>query len=652
MTSKDISVIIVNYNVKDFLFQCLKSVEKASDLVRKSGFTTEIIVVDNNSTDGSIDYLLQNFPNVNFISLSDNLGFGKANNIGVEKSSGKYLLILNPDTVIEEDNLLKMFNYMESNPEIGAAGCKVLNSDGSFQLSCRRGLPTPWASFSKLFGLQKLFPKSKFFGKYNLTYRSIDETYYIDILIGAYMFVKREAFESVGGFDEIYFMYGEDIDLCYSIQRKGWKISYFHETSIIHYKGESTRRSSIKELYHFYNAMEIFSKKYYNSSRFYLFIIKLGINIRTLAAYFMKFKRQILIILFDLIFLNLSILIGTYFKFGGIFNLPDYAYPTVFIIINILLFGSMVAVGEYFEGKNTIRRLFYGLLLSFFILSSLTYYFREYAFSRGILLFTIGFTALLSGFMRFLISLYDRISGKESDRRMAILGINENTEKIIYKLKSGEARNINLIGMISNDNSSMELETGIPVIGQMQNIPKIIEDNGLSEIIIADSNINKSELLDLISKISDLNVKFHIVTEYEDLLASRIINDVSKAESIIHKYNIIKLRYRILKRIFDIIVSFFLLTIGLPLVYLLSKQKSKVINRILSVFKGEYSLVGLSDLQNERPKIGKKGLTGLVQISKADRLNQKIVNELNEYYLINYSFSLDIDILIKQFFRK
>lgn len=652
MPNIDLSIIIVNYNVKDFLFQCLKSLEKASDVANKYGYTTEIIVIDNNSTDGSINYLKPYFPDVNFIQLSENVGFGRANNIAYKQAVGRFLLILNPDTVVEENNLLKMLQYMIVNPHVGATGCKVLNADGSFQLACRRGLPTPWASFCKLFGLQKLFPKSKIFAQYNQTYQSIDQTYYIDVLIGAYMFIRREAFEAVGGFDEDFFMYGEDIDLCYKITQKSWKIAYFHETSIIHYKGESTRRSSINEIKHFYEAMEIFSKKHFNSSKLFLFVLKLGIMIRTILAYFGKYRRQLAFITFDLLSLNTSVMIGTYYKFGGFFNLPDYAYPTVFIVVSLIIFSSMFAVGEYFEGRQTIRRSFFGLMLSFFILSSLTYYFKEYAFSRGILLFTIGFTTLLSGLFRFLVGMFDRISGKESDRRIAILGINEQSERIIEQLKSGEARNVNLIGIITNANGNKNFELGVPVIGNIEYLPKLIEEFGLREIIIADPNINKSELLKLISSISDLNVKFHLVTEYEDLLASRIINDVSKTESIIFKYNILKIRFRMLKRTFDLLISFFLLTIGLPLVYLLSENKSKVVNGIWKVFKGEFSLVGLYNLGNEKPIIGKIGLTGLAQVSKTEGLNPKIIKDLNEYYIINYSFSLDVDILLKHFFRK
>ena len=159
---------------------------------------------------------------------------------------------------------------MERDIKCGIAGCKVLNADGTFQLACRRGFPTPWASFSKLFGLQKLFPKSKTFAGYNQTFRSVDETYYIDAVIGAFMFARMEALDQAKGFDPTFFMYGEDIDLCYRVNQNGWSIAYVHTTSIVHYKGESTRRSSIDEVKHFYEAMEIFVEKHYGKSHLFL----------------------------------------------------------------------------------------------------------------------------------------------------------------------------------------------------------------------------------------------------------------------------------------------------------------------------------------------------------------------------------------------
>ena len=265
-SDNDISIVIVNYNVKDFLYQCLDSIYLSS-----SKLSIEIIVVDNNSSDGSVEFLRPIFPNVNFIELKENLGFGKANNIGFSIAKGDYILILNPDTVLEENTLDIMIEYMRSHIEVGIAGCKVLNSDGSFQLPCRRGFPTPWVAFCKLFGLQKMFPNSTIFAQYNQTFLSENETYYIDAIIGAFMFARREVIEELSGFDPDFFMYGEDLDLCFRTYKAGYKVAYVHEAKIIHYKGESTKRSSINEIKHFYNAMEIFSKKHVSNSGFYLF---------------------------------------------------------------------------------------------------------------------------------------------------------------------------------------------------------------------------------------------------------------------------------------------------------------------------------------------------------------------------------------------
>ena len=372
MSGKDISIIIVNYNVKDFLLQCLRSIEQAS-----KGLSVETIVVDNNSSDGSVNFLEQLFPDVKFIALDENIGFGRANNLGFKESSGRYVLILNPDTILEEQTLSKMLKYMDDNPEVGISGCKVLNPDGTFQLACRRGFPTPWASFSKLFGLQKLFPKSKLFARYNQTFRSIDETYYIDAVIGAFMFCRKEVLDQTNGFDPDFFMYAEDIDLCYRASKLGWKLSYFHETSIIHFKGESTRRSSLNEVKHFYNAMEIFAKKHYSRSGIFLLFLRMGIVLRSAMAYMNKYKRDIFVILFDLLSVNGSLLIATKFRFGEFFGFPDYAYPTVLIVVPFIMLSSLFVVGDYFENKPIVRRSTFGLLMGFFILSTLTYFFRE-----------------------------------------------------------------------------------------------------------------------------------------------------------------------------------------------------------------------------------------------------------------------------------
>jgi GT2 family glycosyltransferase len=652
MTNIDLSIIIVNYNVKDFLLQCLNSVEKALVSLKNNGFCAELIVIDNNSSDGSVEMLSRIFRQFNFIKLNSNEGYGRANNLGIEKAKGEFVLILNPDTLIEENNLVSMLNFMKKHPDVGIAGCKVLNPDGSFQLSCRRGFPTPWTSFSKLFGLQNLFPKSKLFGRYNQTYKSIDDTYEVDAVGGAYMFARKEALEQVKGFDSDYFMYGEDLDICLRVSQMSWKIVYYNGTQIIHYKGESTRRSSINEVKHFYNAMEIFVSKHYSSSSFFLLFLRLGIYIRLLLAYFNKYKKQIATILFDMFTVNYMLMLGTLYKFGGYFNFPYYAYPTVFIVISLVIIASMSAVGEYFEGKQTIRRTISGYMIAFFIISFLTYYFKEYAFSRGVLLFTIGSSLLISSFFRFVLLFYDKISGKESIRRIALIGVNRQTQNIIENLQTAESRNTNIVGIISTGSSDKNLNLNIPVIGDVSYLTKIIEQFNIHEIIVTDNVFIKNDLMSILAEVSNHSVKFHIANEFEELIIARFVDEVSPGETLLSKYNILKFRYKFIKRIIDIIISVFLLSIGLPVVYLLVKRRQGLIKRLYFVLIGQYSIIGLYDIEGGKPSIGKIGLTGLAHISEPERMPDKAIKDLNDYYLINYNFSLDLDILLKQIFRK
>lgn len=637
--SIDISIIIVNYNVKDFLYQCLKSINDSSHSLK-----IETIVVDNNSTDGSVEFLKPLFPDVQFIKLNENIGFGKANNIGFEKAKGKYFLLLNPDTIIGEKTLQVMFDYMEDNPLVGISGCKVLNPDGTFQLSCRRGFPTPWASFCKLFGLQKIFPKLKIFSQYNQTFRNIDETYFIDSIMGAFMFIRREVITQLGGFDSDYFMYGEDIDLCYRSAKAGWKTAYVHNTSIFHYKGESTKRSSIDEIKYFYDAMSIFAKKHYSKFIWFFYFLNLGIYFRSLLAYFNKHIKQILIIILDLLAINISLMIATKIRFGEFLNFPVYAYPTVFIVLSVVLFISMVSVGEYFETKPTIRRAVFGLMIAFFILSSLTYFFKEYAFSRGVLLMTIGFSVFSSVLFRLILSLYEKTKGKDSERRIAIVGINEQSDNIINSLQTIEALNAKLVGLVSVNPYEKIPNTKIPILGNISFLEKIIKENKIKEVIITDQTISTSELVKIASGISQPSVRFHVAKEYGELLASRIINEISGNEvvSLFHQYK--KFRNVFLKRVFDIIISIFLLTIGFPIVYLLFDKPGEIFPKLKEVLIGRLSFVGL---YGKNHLVGKQGVISLVHISYPERLSDETKDNLDRYYLEHYSLYLDIEIILK-----
>ena len=275
-----LSVIIVNYNVKYYLEQCLEAVRRASQ-----GLQIEVIVVDNLSTDGSIPYLRERFPEVTFIENKENVGFARANNQAIRMSAGKYVLLLNPDTIVAEHTLSDFIRFMDSHPEAGGAGAYMLRTDGTFAPESRRGLPTPFVAFCKMSGLAALLPQSRVFGRYYMRYLNENEVNEIEIISGACMLLRREALDKVGLLDEDFFMYGEDIDLSYRILKGGYK-NYFLPTRMLHYKGESTEKSSFRYTYTFYQAMRLFFRKHYAH---YSFLVSLPINVAIWVRSFMAY---------------------------------------------------------------------------------------------------------------------------------------------------------------------------------------------------------------------------------------------------------------------------------------------------------------------------------------------------------------------------
>jgi GT2 family glycosyltransferase len=274
-----LSVIIVNYNSKKLLENCLFSVQKAMQKI-----DGEIIIVDNNSTDGSKEYLPLKFTNVKFIFNHANLGFAKACNQGFEISSGNHVLFLNPDTILTETCLKDCISFFETHADAGAAGVRMLDEDGNFLKESKRGLPSPAASFYKLFGLTAMFPGSKTIAKYYQGHLREDENNPVDVLSGAFMMIKKEVFEKVNGFDESFFMYGEDIDLCLRITQQGYKNYYLGKVSITHSKGGSTVYN-YKYIRDFYGAMNLFVKKHYNDKpTLYRSFLHAGIGFRKMMA--------------------------------------------------------------------------------------------------------------------------------------------------------------------------------------------------------------------------------------------------------------------------------------------------------------------------------------------------------------------------------
>lgn len=273
-----VSIIIVSYNVRYYIEQCLNS-------VLRSVPDAQIFVVDNDSSDGSVEYLRKHFPNIEIIANDFNAGFGCANNMALAKSTGKYILFLNPDTVVAERTIPGCIEYMEAHPETGAVGVRMQYGNGQFALESRRSLPTPSVSFWHMTGLGRLFKRSRLFARYHLTYMDSSKECPIEVVSGAYMFVRKEALDKTGGFDESFFMYGEDIDLSFRILQQGYKNCYL-PLPILHYKGESTNKTSYGYAKVFYDAMIIFFNKHYHRySRLFALLVRMVVGFKKIGTY-------------------------------------------------------------------------------------------------------------------------------------------------------------------------------------------------------------------------------------------------------------------------------------------------------------------------------------------------------------------------------
>ena len=266
LTTPGVSVLIVSYNVKQYIIHCIDSINK-SDYAGQ----IEIIVVDNNSFDGSLDEIKSKMKGVICIQNDENVGFGKAVNQVAKVATGEYYFILNPDTIIEESTISTFVNYLEKDHAVGMVGPKVVNSDGSLQKGSKRSFPTISVALPKLIGFDKIFPHSKWAGRYNLNFLNPDEIHKVDAISGSCMFIRSELFNKIGGFDEQFFMFGEDLDLCYHVHQLGFDVYYLPTTQIIHYQGESVKSAPYDSINAFYQAMILFSEKHFSKGRSFLY---------------------------------------------------------------------------------------------------------------------------------------------------------------------------------------------------------------------------------------------------------------------------------------------------------------------------------------------------------------------------------------------
>jgi GT2 family glycosyltransferase len=517
-----LSVIIVNYNVRHFLEQCLLSVHKAT-----ANISAEVFVVDNDSTDDSLEMVRKNFPNVHLIHNTENVGFSKANNQAIEISKGKYVLLLNPDTVVEEDAFEKCIHFMDDHPEAGGLGVKMIDGNGKFLPESKRGLPTPSVSFYKLFGLSKIFPTSKTFAKYHLRYLKENETNEIEVLSGAFMWMRKSVLDKVGHLDEAFFMYGEDIDLSYRIMLGGYKNYYLPEVKIIHYKGESTKKGNINYVIVFYNAMIIFSKKHFaKKAKAFSFVINIGVYLRAFLSILVRFTSKFRLVLTDIGLITVAFASLNYLKpYAGFPNQIDltnnYEILNVICIFSAFLIGLSISGGysKYMSLKKTLLGVLFGGVFLF----SLNLCFPEgNSFSNKYLFSLIGIIFLLIPINRLLLDYFDHIKlRKEQVKTTIIAGSADFISKIRKDIQEKQS-SVKILAL--KENNIIEGADTNKYIGKLYQLPDLISIYNINEVIFSSKDINYKDMITEMNLSKNRHVDYKISLNSDLIIGSQTID--------------------------------------------------------------------------------------------------------------------------------
>jgi GT2 family glycosyltransferase len=641
-----LSIIIVNYNVKHFLEQCLFSVYKALKNVE-----AEVFVVDNNSVDGSVALLKEKFPQVKLIVNQNNTGFAVANNQAIKLASGKYILLLNPDTVVQEDTFQKTLAFMDQHPDAGGLGIKMLDGKGNFLPESKRGLPTPAVAFYKIFGLAKLFPHSKKFGQYHLTYLDKNKDHQVDVLSGAFMMMRKETLDKVGLLDETFFMYGEDIDLSYRITKGGYRNYYFAQSNIIHYKGESTKKSSVNYVIVFYKAMAIFAKKHFsqNHARIFHFLIYLAIYLRAAAALGARFIKQLFIPAIDFTLILLGLYACKHF-----YEINFKLYPNFYSKETLNFFFPVYTITwmlfTYLSGgydtplklRKIIRGVIAGTAFILILYSLLPEYYR---FSRALILIGAVYTLLvylltrvafhLIGFKRF------KLGGPKTSARIAIIGSEKEFNRVLTILNQTKIQS-EFIGFVSSENNGVKNEH---YIGHFHQINEAIDIHKIEEIIFCARDISSIEIIDKMITLVTKGIEFKIAPpESLSIIGSNSI-DTAGDLYVIDINNVGRPENKRKKRLLDICVSGVLLLFFWIFIWV-QKKKAAFIANCFRVLFGVNTWVGYGRaLRKDLPSIRPSVLTPIntSENSGNERFNKALLNYSKDYQIEN-----DLRIIWKQ----
>lgn len=645
---KKLSVIIVNYNVCHFLEQALLSVRKAAQFV-----DTEIIVVDNNSADKSVEMVKEKFPEVILVDHKINAGFSKANNIGIRMSKGEYVLLLNPDTVVEEQTFKKCCDFMDAHPHAGGLGVKMLDGKGVFLPESKRGLPTPWVAFSKVFGLAALFPKTKLFGGYHLGYLDNNQVHEVEILSGAYMLMRKTALDKVGLLDEEYFMYGEDIDLSYRIITGGYKNYYFPETRIIHYKGESTKRTSINYVFVFYRAMIIFARNHFNSSNagLFSFLINFAIYIRASIDVISRFVSRAWQPVLDVLFLYYGIgEIKSYWEINHKHTLGFIPNDFMTVVVPVYIFIWITSIyfsGGYdkpFKVLKTIR----GVIVGTIIISSITNFVDVYRYSKALILLGGFYTASLFIISRWVFHFikYGNVKlGENIDKKVVLVGDFEESNRVINLIKQSNQK-LNIIGFVAINDVN---KTNPLFLGVIDRLSEIVQIYNANELIFCSKDIAAHQIIELMTQFDSNKIDFKIVPDNTNFVigsnSKDSQGDLYTIDIQLHLFERNSLRS---KRLLDVIMSLLFLLM-IPLMLFIVNKPLSFIKNIFSVLFNIKTWVGLTTKEQfgNNKKYINAGVVSPTSGLKIDLNDVNTVKRLELLYAKNYETGIDLDIIFR-----